>query len=94
LHRWHHSKLIEESDTNFGNNVIVWDLLFGTWFLPKDRHVGVLGLFNPDYPTSFWGQLKAAFAKRAIDKPSDFYENEANYLSQLANANRAELSDL
>lgn len=90
LHRWHHSKLIEESDTNFGNNVIVWDLLFGTWFLPKDRQVGVLGLFNPDYPTSFWGQLKAAFAPTRVDKPADFYEKEPEYLAQLEQDNIAE----
>ena len=35
LHRWHHSKLIEESDTNFGSNLIIWDLAFGTYFHPK-----------------------------------------------------------
>lgn len=70
LHRWHHSKIIRESDTNFGNNVIVWDLLFGTYFLPKTRQVGELGLLNPNYPHNYWGQLKAAFAKKPLDKPS------------------------
>jgi len=90
LHRWHHSKLIEESDTNFGNNVIVWDILFGTYFLPKNRQVGVLGLFNPNYPTSFWGQLKAAFAPTRLDKPADFYQQEAKYLAELEQENAAE----
>lgn len=63
LHRWHHSKLPHESDTNFGNNLIVWDLLFGTRFLPKDREVGVLGLINRDYPTGFLAQLKTPFVR-------------------------------
>lgn len=57
LHRWHHSKLIEESNRNYGNNFIVWDLVFRSWFLPKDRRVGDLGLLNPDYPLDFVSQL-------------------------------------
>ncbi len=57
LHRWHHSKLIEESNHNYGNNLIIWDLVFGTWYLPKERRVGDLGLLNRDYPLSFVKQL-------------------------------------
>lgn len=68
LHRWHHSKIIQESDTNFGNNVIVWDLLFGTYFWPKQRQVGELGLLNPNYPQTYWQQLIAAFKKIPLDK--------------------------
>lgn len=94
LHRWHHSKLIEESDTNFGNNVIVWDLLFGTWFLPKGREVGVIGLLNPAFPQSFWGQLRAAFARQPVDKPADFYERETEYLQQVKKENAVEQASL
>lgn len=61
LHRWHHSKLIEESNHNYGNNLIIWDLMFGTWFLPRDRQVGDLGLVNREYPLSFSGQMKTPF---------------------------------
>ncbi len=46
LHRWHHSVSAKESGTNFGNNLIIWDILFGTRFLPKDRQVDRLGLVN------------------------------------------------
>ncbi len=67
LHRWHHSRLPAESDTNFGNNLIVWDLLFGTRFLPKDRTVGPLGLQTSRFPTGFLGQMKAPFK----DYPND-----------------------
>lgn len=67
LHRWHHSKVIRESNSNYGNNVIVWDLLFGTFYLPKDRHVGDLGLFNRQYPTDFLSQMRAPFIK-GLDK--------------------------
>jgi sterol desaturase/sphingolipid hydroxylase (fatty acid hydroxylase superfamily) len=63
LHRWHHSELSKESDTNFGNNLIVWDLVFGTRFLPEDREVGPLGLVNRRYPTGFLAQMKSPFVR-------------------------------
>jgi sterol desaturase/sphingolipid hydroxylase (fatty acid hydroxylase superfamily) len=61
LHRWHHSRRVEESNNNYGNNLIVWDLVFRTWFLPPDRHVGRLGLTNPNYPAGFFRQMSAPF---------------------------------
>lgn len=61
LHRWHHSVKPEESNCNYGNNLIIWDLLFGTWYLPEDRQVGQLGLKNRDYPQSFSKQFTAPF---------------------------------
>ena len=63
LHRWHHSEFAKESDTNFGNNLIVWDLLFGTRFLPHDHEVGPLGLVNRHYPTGFFVQMKTPFIR-------------------------------
>lgn len=67
LHRWHHSREAVESNTNYGNNLIVWDLLFGSFFLPRDRSVGELGLINRDYPSSFQEQFVAPFTK-GLDK--------------------------
>ena len=67
LHRWHHSKKIEESNANYSNTTIVWDILFGTWFLPKGRQVGELGLINAEYPLDFSSQMKTPFIS-GIDK--------------------------
>ncbi len=61
LHRWHHSQRVEESNRNYGNNTIVWDTLFGTRFLPREREVQQLGLINEAYPDSFTAQLKTPF---------------------------------
>ena len=63
LHRWHHSMVTEESNRNYGNNLIIWDILFGTRFLPNDRQVGELGLKNRHYPMTFLAQLKTPFIK-------------------------------
>jgi sterol desaturase/sphingolipid hydroxylase (fatty acid hydroxylase superfamily) len=61
LHRWHHSRKPKESNANYGNNVIIWDLLFGTWYLPKDRDIQALGLQDRRYPRSFLAQMRAPF---------------------------------
>ena len=61
LHRWHHSRRARESNQNFGNNLIVWDTLFGTRFLPKDRDVEEIGLRNRQYPSGFFVQMKSPF---------------------------------
>ena len=62
-HRWHHSRVPREANANYGNTVIVWDLLFGTWFLPRGRQVQQLGLSDPDYPKSFWALMRAPFGR-------------------------------
>ena len=72
LHRWHHSQKIEESDRNFGNNLIVWDLLFGSYYNPAKQEVDDIGLLNPEYPQSLSGQFKAPFASRDLSKPAGF----------------------
>jgi sterol desaturase/sphingolipid hydroxylase (fatty acid hydroxylase superfamily) len=61
-HRWHHSREPKESNANYGNTVIVWDVIFGTWFLP-DRTIGDLGLKDPEYPRTFFALMRAPFRK-------------------------------
>jgi len=63
LHRWHHSFIIEEANRNYGNNLIIWDLLFGTWFLPINREIEKLGLKNRQYPLDFANQMRTPFIK-------------------------------
>jgi sterol desaturase/sphingolipid hydroxylase (fatty acid hydroxylase superfamily) len=62
-HRWHHSRVPRESNANYGNTVIVWDLVFGTWFLPKDREIQDLGLQEREYPKTFLGLMRAPFRR-------------------------------
>ena len=48
LHRWHHSRDRAEADSNYGNNFIFWDAVFGTRHLPAHCRapfaVGIEGL--------------------------------------------------
>ena len=64
LHRWHHAKHRNESNCNFGNNLAVWDLVFGTWYLPTDKQVTELGIAEDAYPTSHNSFLKALYRKQ------------------------------
>jgi sterol desaturase/sphingolipid hydroxylase (fatty acid hydroxylase superfamily) len=64
VHRWHHSQLITESNHNYAHTLIVWDLLFGTYFWPRGQHVGRLGLLEDSYPTRFGAQLLAPFGRQ------------------------------
>jgi hypothetical protein len=36
-HRWHHSRDLAEAAHNYGGDVIVWDHVFRTFYLPGDR---------------------------------------------------------
>jgi sterol desaturase/sphingolipid hydroxylase (fatty acid hydroxylase superfamily) len=62
-HRWHHSRIPRESNANYGSTLIVWDLVFGTWFLPRGREISALGLQDPAYPKSFLGLMRAPFTR-------------------------------
>ena len=50
LHRWHHARNLDSSHVNFGNNLIIWDHVFGTYYSPQlspPTEVGVEGLSLP-----------------------------------------------
>lgn len=58
-HRWHHSLTLAEANTNYGSNLILWDLVFGTFFLPRDRRapagIGIHAM--PSFPADYLGQI-------------------------------------
>jgi sterol desaturase/sphingolipid hydroxylase (fatty acid hydroxylase superfamily) len=62
-HRWHHSRVPRESNANYGNTVIIWDVVFRTWYLPTDREVEELGLQDREYPKSFLALMGAPFRR-------------------------------
>jgi sterol desaturase/sphingolipid hydroxylase (fatty acid hydroxylase superfamily) len=64
LHRWHHSRDAKESNNNYGNNIIIWDIVFGSFYLPPERTVEEVGLVNKNYPMAFHKQMKAPFINK------------------------------
>ncbi len=66
LHRWHHSRRAREMNSNFGNNLIVWDTLFRTRFLPDDRDVETIGIRNRRYPLGFFVQMRSPFVRELL----------------------------
>jgi sterol desaturase/sphingolipid hydroxylase (fatty acid hydroxylase superfamily) len=73
LHRWHHSRLLRESNTNYGQNLIVWDIVFGTRFLPANREppedIGIAEM--PNFPMDYFGQLLSPFTWARIRARSE-----------------------
>lgn len=64
MHRWHHSSDLRHQRCNFGNNLSIFDWLFGTAFLSRD-HPRAFGLDDPGYPeTSLPRQFLYAFRPR------------------------------
>lgn len=59
VHRWHHSRSLNEANANYGQTLLVWDIVFGTRNVPVDRDppedVGIADM--PAYPQSWWRQV-------------------------------------
>jgi sterol desaturase/sphingolipid hydroxylase (fatty acid hydroxylase superfamily) len=72
LHRWHHSRQSDESNTNYGQNLAIWDVVFGTRFLPADREppsdIGLADL--PHFPMTYLAQLASPFRWSFIKRPA------------------------
>jgi ornithine lipid hydroxylase len=62
LHRWHHARDPAVSDHNYGANLILWDLVFGTWHGPQGPGPPELGLgAGPQVPRDYLCQLAHPF---------------------------------
>ena len=64
LHRWHHSMKLAEGNRNYGENLVVWDLLFGTYFNAARRPPARIGV-REALPTRLGGQLAYPFRRLA-----------------------------
>lgn len=70
LHRWHHARERAFADANYGGVLLIWDVVFGTRVLPRDREPpadpGLTG--HPEYPTGYLAQLASPF-RAALWRP-------------------------
>jgi len=62
-HRWHHARDLDTARCNYGGDVLVWDHLFGTFRLPRDREpsadVGIPG--GEHFPRTLLAVLASPF---------------------------------
>jgi sterol desaturase/sphingolipid hydroxylase (fatty acid hydroxylase superfamily) len=72
FHRWHHTMPDQGGDKNFGSTFSLWDVLFGTFYMPVGQLPQVYGVDDPAFPTSFTGQMLYPFrgtGAAATDQP-------------------------
>lgn len=65
IHRWHHSRDLREGNTNYCENVVIWDQVFGTYHnpaRPSSTDIGISGTIDK----SFLGQIVQPFSKAGI----------------------------
>jgi sterol desaturase/sphingolipid hydroxylase (fatty acid hydroxylase superfamily) len=73
FHRWHHSREREAWDKNFANLFPIWDILFGTYYMPRGRYPDNFGINEP-MPDEWIGQLSEPFVRllkprKKVDPP-------------------------
>jgi sterol desaturase/sphingolipid hydroxylase (fatty acid hydroxylase superfamily) len=64
FHRWHHTTADEGRDRNFSGGLPLWDLLFGTFYMPRGKSPATFGIDDP-VPAGFVGQMLSPFRSRA-----------------------------
>ncbi len=60
LHRWHHSLQQEIGNNNYGENLMLWDMIFGTFYHRPGSSVADIGI-KEHMPRNFIAQLYAPF---------------------------------
>lgn len=73
VHRWHHSMKLSEGNRNYGENLMLWDQVFGTYINPNRRPPSKIGI-HEFMPPKFIHQLAWPFLTEARKK-----EIEAEY---------------
>jgi sterol desaturase/sphingolipid hydroxylase (fatty acid hydroxylase superfamily) len=62
FHRWHHTSEAEARDKNFAGLLPLWDVLFGTYYMPRDRVPEHFGTATP-VPAGLIGQMVFPFRR-------------------------------
>ena len=71
LHRWHHSRVVEEANHNYGATLILWDTVFRTRFFPRSDFVDRVGIHEPrDFPKDFLHQLLVPWTWKQLHRES------------------------
>ena len=61
FHRWHHTAADRGGSSNFAGTFPIWDILFGTWYMPAHQLPDAYGIDDKQFPQGFGGQLLYPF---------------------------------
>ncbi len=63
FHRWHHTAADRGGSSNFAGTFPIWDLMFGTWYMPKNELPDAYGVDDKSFPEGFGGQMLYPFQR-------------------------------
>lgn len=63
FHHWHHSDQPEAIDKNFAVHLPIWDFLFGSYYMPKNRWPKSYGILGKQLPDGYLRQFLSAFRR-------------------------------
>jgi sterol desaturase/sphingolipid hydroxylase (fatty acid hydroxylase superfamily) len=63
FHRWHHTAADRGGSSNFAGTFPIWDILFGTWYMPKGELPDAYGVDDEAFPEGFAAQMMYPFQR-------------------------------
>lgn len=67
FHRWHHTSPEVAGNTNFSTTFPIWDIMFGTFYMPKDRLPADYGAGDPAMPDGFVAQFAYPLREKTLE---------------------------
>lgn len=63
FHRWHHTSADRGGEKNFAGTFPILDVLFGTFYMPKNELPDAYGIDDKNFPTGFGAQMLYPFQR-------------------------------
>jgi sterol desaturase/sphingolipid hydroxylase (fatty acid hydroxylase superfamily) len=83
LHRWHHSRVLVEGNTNYGENLVLWDHVFGTYFnppRPSSVDIGISGRVAKGFLAQLAQPFSASGARQILGRAPQAAKEDAPYV--------------
>jgi sterol desaturase/sphingolipid hydroxylase (fatty acid hydroxylase superfamily) len=61
FHRWHHTAADRGGSSNFAGTFPIWDLMFGTFYMPENEMPDAYGVDDQHFPAGFGAQMLYPF---------------------------------
>ena len=88
FHHWHHANEPDALNHNYSALLPVWDIIFGTWFMPSARRPQRYGIDEP-MPTGFVAQLRRPW--QGLPRPGRLVADTVCHPVRTARVTRAAL---